>query len=170
VLGFGAYGYPAVPGMLQSAVANPVQSQGLPVPWYAVYGNHDSMFMGTFRPDPALAAWAVGDRKAALGEALALNCLQGFTSDLSPIQTAFNAVRQQLGWMPGIMAVTPDPARRLLEKTQFMEAHLRSPSVPGPVGHATISGSMSTTGTGRVPATGRRPPAVREPFARTSVP
>lgn len=141
---FGAYGYPTVPGMLQSAVANPVESQGLPVPWYAVYGNHDAMFMGTFRPDPALAAWAVGDRKAALGEALALNWLQGFTSDLSPIQTAFNALRQQLGWMPGLKAVTPDPARKLLERTQFMEAHLSSPSVPGPVGHGWTQANVDT--------------------------
>jgi len=141
---FGAYGFPAIPGMLEAAVTNPVQSQGLPVPWYAVYGNHDAMFMGTFRPDPGLAAWAVGDRKAALGEALAGNWLQGFASDLSLAQIAFNAIRQQLGWMPGLRVVTPDPKRKLLERTQFMQAHLNSPATPGPVGHGWTGANVDT--------------------------
>lgn len=132
---YGPRGFPTVPGMLSAAVSNPVRSQGLPIPWYAVYGNHDSMFMGTFRPDPALYAYAVGDRKAATGEALAPNWLQGFVSDISAAQMGINALRQQLGFLPGMKVVTPDPERRLLERTDFMQAHLDSPPVPGPVGH-----------------------------------
>ncbi len=141
---FGPLGYPTVPGMLTAAVSNPVQSQGLPVPWYAVYGNHDATFMGTFRPDPALFAWAVGDRKAATGEALAVNWLQGFASDLSAAQMAANAIRQQLGLLPGLKTVTPDPARRLLERTDFMQAHLDSPAVPGPIGHGWTQANIDT--------------------------
>lgn len=132
---FGERGYPTIPGMLEAAVTNPVTSQGLPVPWFSVYGNHDSTFMGTFRPDPALYAWAIGDRKAAAGDALAVNWLQGYVSDLSAAQMGVNAIRQQLGLAPGLKVVTPDPARRLLERTDFMRAHLDSPAVPGPVGH-----------------------------------
>lgn len=132
---YGPRGFPTIPGMLTAAVSNPVRSQGLPIPWYAVYGNHDSTFMGTFRPDPALFAYAVGDRKAAIGEALAPNWLQGFVSDLSPAQMGINALRQQLGFLPGMKAVTPDPDRKLLERTEFMQAHLDSPDIPGPVGH-----------------------------------
>ncbi|MFM8772619.1 MAG: TIGR03767 family metallophosphoesterase [Actinomycetota bacterium] len=132
---YGPYGFPTIPGMLEAAVTNPVESQGLPVPWYAVYGNHDAMFMGTFRADPELYAWAVSDRKAATGDALAVTWVQGFVSDLSPAQMAINALRQQFGFMPGIKSVTPDPQRKLLERTQFMQAHLDSPPVPGPVGH-----------------------------------
>ena len=141
---FGPLGFPTVPGMLTAAVSNPVQSQGLPVPWYAVYGNHDATFMGTFRPDPALFAWAVGDRKAATGEALAINWLQGFASDLSAAQMAANAIRQQLGLLPGLKTVTPDPARKLLERTDFMQAHLDSPAVPGPVGHGWTQANVDT--------------------------
>lgn len=141
---YGPLGYPTVPGMLTAAVSNPVQSQGLPVPWYAVYGNHDATFMGTFRPDPALFAWAVGDRKAATGEALAINWLQGFASDLSAAQMAANAIRQQLGLLPGLKTVTPDPARKLLERTDFMQAHLDSPAVPGPVGHGWTQANIDT--------------------------
>lgn len=141
---YGARGYPTIPGMLEAAISTPVASQGLPVPWYAVYGNHDATYMGTFRPDPALFAWAVGDRKAATGDGLAVNWLQGFASDLSAAQMAANAIRQQLGLLPGIKTVTPDPARRLLERTDFMQAHLDSPAVPGPVGHGWTQANIDT--------------------------
>ena len=141
---YGARGYPTIPGMLEAAISTPVSSQGLPVPWYAVYGNHDATYMGTFRPDPALFAWAVGDRKAATGDGLAVNWLQGFASDLSAAQMAANAIRQQLGLLPGIKTVTPDPARRLLERTDFMQAHLDSPAVPGPVGHGWTQANIDT--------------------------
>lgn len=141
---YGARGYPTIPGMLEAAISTPVSSQGLPVPWYAVYGNHDATYMGTFRPDPALFAWAVGDRKAATGDGLAVNWLQGFASDLSAAQMAANAIRQQFGLLPGIKTVTPDPARRLLERTDFMQAHLDSPAVPGPVGHGWTQANIDT--------------------------
>lgn len=141
---YGQRGFPTVPGMLEAAVSNPVSSQGLPVPWYAVYGNHDSTFMGTFRPDPTLFAWAVGDRKAATGDALAANWLQGYASDLSAAQMAVNAIRQRLGLLPGLKAVTADPERRLLERTEFMQAHLESPAVPGPIGHGWTRENVAT--------------------------
>lgn len=141
---YGARGYPTIPGMLEAAISNPVSSQGLPVPWYAVYGNHDATYMGTFRPDPALFAWAVGDRKAVVGEALGLNWLHGFASDLSMAQIAANAIRQQFVFAPGIKTVTPDPARKLLERTDFMQAHLDSPAVPGPVGHGWTQANIDT--------------------------
>lgn len=132
---YGAYGYPAVPGMLAAAVSNPVVSPGLPVPWYAVYGNHDSTFMGTFPADPALFDWAVGDRKAAVAEGLVPNWLDGFANDISMATQLVSDIRQRLGFLPGIRSVTPDPARRLLERTDFMQAHLDSPATPGPIGH-----------------------------------
>jgi metallophosphoesterase (TIGR03767 family) len=132
---YGKRGFPTIPGLLEAAISEPVVSQGLPVPWYAVYGNHDATFMGTFRADPTLYAWAVGDRKAATGDALGANWLQGFASDLSAAQMAVNAIRQRLGMLPGIKSVTADPQRKLLERTQFIQAHLDSPAVPGPVGH-----------------------------------
>lgn len=132
---YGERGFPRIQGMLEAAVSIPVSSQGLPVPWYAVYGNHDATFMGTFKPDPTLYAWAIGGRKAATGEALGANWLQGYTSDSSAAQMAMNALRQRFGMLPGIKVVTADPERRMLERTEFMQAHLDSPAVPGPVGH-----------------------------------
>ena len=141
---YGAYGYPTIPGMLEAAVTRPVTSQGLPVPWYAVYGNHDATFMGTFRPDPSLYAWAVGGRKAAVADALAPTWLQGYASDLSVAQQAINTLRQRLGLQPGMRVVTSDPQRKMLERTEFMQAHLKSPAIPGPVGHGWTQSNIDT--------------------------
>jgi metallophosphoesterase (TIGR03767 family) len=100
--------------------------------------------MGTFRPDPTLYAWAVGGRKAVTGEALSANWLQGYASDLSAGQMAMNAIRQRVGMLPGLKTVTADPERRMLERTEFMQAHLESPAVPGPVGHGWTQDNLSS--------------------------
>ena len=43
---FGDYGFPRLPNLLSQAMSGQVQSVGLPVPWYAVYGNHDTLLLG----------------------------------------------------------------------------------------------------------------------------
>lgn len=141
---YGEYGFPAVPGMLEAAVSEPVVSQGLPVPWFTVYGNHDSTFMGTFRPSSNLFPWAVGGRKASLGEALGATALSQYTAGTSVAQIGISAIQQQFGMLPGIRSVTPDPARKLLERTDFMKAHLDSPAVPGPVGHGWTQANLDS--------------------------
>ena len=60
---FGTRGFPAVPGVLQAAVDQNVESVGLRVPWFTVYGNHDTLFMGNIQVESALASWAINDRK-----------------------------------------------------------------------------------------------------------
>lgn len=132
---YGAYGFPRLPGMLEAAVSQPVTSPGLPVPWYTVYGNHDALYMGTFRVDPSLRSWAVGDRKAATGEALALTWSNGLANDVSAFTRLITAIAQNASILPGIRSVTSDPVRKILERNEFMEMHLDSPAVPGPVGH-----------------------------------
>ena len=144
---YGAYGFPTIPGMLEAAITNPVESRGLPVPWYTVYGNHDALYMGTFRADASLRSWAVGDRKAATGEALVATWANGLANDASAISRLVTAAAQNLSWLPGIRSVTPDPARRLLERTAFMEMHLDSPAVPGPVGHGFTADAVAQSRT-----------------------
>jgi metallophosphoesterase (TIGR03767 family) len=69
------HGFPLVPGLLGAAVA-PFRAGGLPVPWYAVYGNHDALFGGTLHQHEELRALATGGRKpvglAEGGDPLAL--------------------------------------------------------------------------------------------------
>lgn len=132
---FGAYGFPTVPGLLARAVSEPVVSQGLPVPWYAVYGNHDTLWLGTFGIDAHLRAVAVGDRKAVTWQALTTDVMRGLATDATLIGRAFGMVTTALSSDAGFRQVTPDPARKLFEQRDFITAHLASPAVPGPVGH-----------------------------------
>ena len=140
---YGAYGFPRLPGMIEAAIDQPVTSPGLPVPWYTVYGNHDVMYMGTFRVDPSLRSWAVGDRKAATGEALALTWANGLVNDASAFTRYVTAIAQNASILPGVRSVTSDPVRKMLERTEFMERHLDSPALPGPVGHGFTAEAVS---------------------------
>lgn len=141
---YGEFGFPQLPGLLDATVSQNVSSPGLPIPWYAVYGNHDAMFMGTFPVPSQLRSWAVGDRKAATWDALSGTALAGLGAQPSVIQRLANTVRTNLGVLPGIHSVAADMGRRLLERTEFMQAHLDSPPIPGPVGHGFTPNNIAT--------------------------
>ena len=141
---YGEYGFPRLPGLLTATVSQEVTSPGLPVPWYAVYGNHDAMFMGTFAVHSQLRSWAVGDRKAATWDALSTTSLAGLAAQPSALQRLANTVRTNLGMLPGMHAIAADPRRRMLERTEFMQAHLDSPAFPGPVGHGFTPNNVAT--------------------------
>lgn len=132
---WGAYGFPTVPGFLQAAIAGPVDSGGLPVPWYAVYGNHDTTYIGTLGVPAGLRAFAVGDRKAVEWPAVLGNYVGSWAADASALTRWTQAVATNLGVDLGMRAVTPDPRRRLLEQQDFMRAHLQTAPNPGPIGH-----------------------------------
>lgn len=131
---FGAYGFPRLPSLLADAIAAPVTSPGLPAPWYAVYGNHDTLLLGTFDLSPQLHALAVGGRKSYSLDATASSILNGYASSGSALQQALDAMGIGLG-RPGFRAVTVNPERRLFENREFMSEHFRTEPDPGPIGH-----------------------------------
>lgn len=141
---FGEYGYPTVPGMLTAAVTEPVQSVGMPVPWYTVYGNHDMTFLGTLRITPAQHAWAVGSRKAASYQALGADYIGGLAQNPSAIERALFAWDNNFGHHKGSRTVTPDPDRKLYENQQFMSEHFTTAPQPGPVGHGFTQNNLDT--------------------------
>ncbi|MBU6245718.1 MAG: TIGR03767 family metallophosphoesterase [Actinomycetales bacterium] len=132
---FGDYGFPQVPGMLEAAVTQTVDSGGLPSPWYTVYGNHDTLYMGTFAVPAALKQFAVGQHKYYDWLALGLGYVQGWAADITAMGRAWNAASTNIGALYGSRRVTPDPARKLLEQRAFMQAHFSTSTNPGPVGH-----------------------------------
>ncbi|MCU0294424.1 MAG: TIGR03767 family metallophosphoesterase [Candidatus Nanopelagicales bacterium] len=141
---YGDYGFPTLPGMLQSAVSQTVESVGLATPWYAVYGNHDTDFLGTLVMSDALRRFAVGDRKAAVWQPFAANFLGGWANELSPVNQFLHNIRVNYGIQSGVKSVTADPQRKLLEGVEFMQAHLQSPDRPGPVGHGFTQDNIDT--------------------------
>ena len=131
---FGDYGFPRLPDLLAQAIAQPVQSVGLPAPWYAVYGNHDTLLLGTFDISPQLRALAVGARKSYTLDATASTALEGWAAGTSVLAQVLAALGLASGG-PGFKEVAANPERYLFEQRDFMAEHFRTEPTPGPVGH-----------------------------------
>lgn len=141
---FGDYGFPRLPDLLGQAIGSPVDSVGLPAPWYAVHGNHDTLLLGTFELSPQLRALAVGGRKSVTLGATATAALTGYASAASPLQRAVDALGVEVGVRPGLRDVPADPARFLFSQRDFMVEHFRTTSAPGPVGHGFTQHNLDT--------------------------
>lgn len=139
---FGEYGFPTLPKLLGQAVAQPIASPGLPAPWYAVYGNHDTLLLGTFDLSAQLHAMAIGSQKSYTLEGTAGAVLGGYAAT-SPLQRAVDALGIELG-RPGFKRVPADPARYLFQQREFMAEHFRTRDRPGPVGHGFTQRNLDT--------------------------
>ncbi len=117
------HGFPEVPGLL-AAARRPFAAAGLPMPWYAVHGNHDALFGGIFPNTVGAQALAVGDRKPT-------GLPTGIRGD--------EAVARLTAGDDGLLAampsrtVTADPARRLIGRSDVVDEHFRTAGLP--VGH-----------------------------------
>ncbi len=131
---FGDYGFPRLPTLLADVIAAEVHSPGLPSPWYAVYGNHDVLLLGTFGLTPSLRSLAVGSQKSYSMATTSLAALNGYAASGSALQQVLDSVRLALGG-PGMRPVAANPERRLFEQREFMSEHFRTETSPGPVGH-----------------------------------
>lgn len=116
-------GFPVVPGLLD-ACRRPFRSGGLGLPWYAVYGNHDSLFGGTIPPVATLAALALGGEKPT-------RAVDG--TDLVALLAGNEIGAPPHAW--GLLAcetrpVTPDPSRRPLGAQEWIAGHLERQGQP----------------------------------------
>lgn len=141
---FGTRGFPAVPGVLQAAVDQNVESVGLRVPWFTVYGNHDTLFMGNIQVESALASWAINDRKSSLWPATVNLMANWWASNSSMFQQLVNTIRARNEFFAGVHTVTANPERKIFDQAGFMQAHLKSPATPGPVGHGFTQQNVDT--------------------------
>ncbi|SKA95637.1 metallophosphoesterase, PPA1498 family [Agreia bicolorata] len=132
---FGDYGFPTLPALLDQSIAQPVPSVGLPAPWYTVYGNHETLLLGTFGLDSQLRSLAVGGQKSYSLEATASLALGGYASSTSPLQQGIDALGLALGLRPGFRSVPADAGRALFDQAAFMAEHFETQPAPGPVGH-----------------------------------
>ena len=141
-------GYPHLPGFLDGAVA-PFQPTGLDVPWLAVFGNHDSIFSGSFGPsrgpridrlEPMLAGTS---RNPVTAQAMVRAILHA--TAVGPDTERWERVA--VG--PGVLRVTPDPdARRSLTVDEYLGQLLADGSDPddpgpGPAGHGFSPSNLS---------------------------
>lgn len=140
---FGDYGFPTLPSLLDDSVANPVESPGMPAPWYAVYGNHDTLLLGTFDLSSQLHALAVGGQKSYSLDATASTILGGYAATTSALGRATDALGVALG-RPGFRAVPADADRYLFAQAEFMAEHFATQQNPGPVGHGFTKRNLET--------------------------
>lgn len=127
-------GYPAYPGLLEAAVNQPIESAGLAVPWYVVYGNHDIAYFGGWPTGWMTNQLAVGGRKASLASATERMLVVGMGAT-SSFEQLFLGTATTLGLANDVRDVTPDGNRRLIDIMDYIAEHLNSPATPGPIGH-----------------------------------
>jgi metallophosphoesterase (TIGR03767 family) len=120
------HGFPVVPGLLDAA-RSPFTATGLDHPWLAVHGNHDQLLQGTLAAESWWATVSTGSRHLV---------------DLWPDVTPEEVVELVAGLdacEPGAMArlargrtaeVTPDAARRVVSREEFVVAHDRPDARP----------------------------------------
>lgn len=101
------HGFPVVPGLITRAL-QPLAASGLELPWLTCFGNHDGLIQGRVPATPDLVDLTLGHRKVTRVRA---EDVADFTGDPGP---AF----AELDW-----TVTPDPARRPVERREYVAAH-----------------------------------------------
>jgi len=115
------YGFPVVPGLLDAA-RRPFTAEGLSIPWYSVFGNHDGLAQGNFPASTLqLNLIALGALKI-VSPPLGLDpgqLLEDLTTDPAALLTnLLSGVGNA-----GVRAVAPDLNRRLLTRRQIVEQH-----------------------------------------------
>ncbi|WP_022880865.1 TIGR03767 family metallophosphoesterase [Gryllotalpicola ginsengisoli] len=131
--------FPELPGFFGRAVA-PHTGDGLAVPWYAVFGNHDDSVSGSL---PGLhTGWQdvytggvkfTGFVSDAANRALAQLWSSGATSEqaVAAVPVLAHPPALKPDWQ-----VTPDERRRPFTRAEYLAAHLDPARTgPGPAGH-----------------------------------
>ncbi len=120
------YGFPTVPGLLDAA-RRPFRAQGLAMPWYACFGNHDGLVQGNF-PAATLQLNAI-----ATGPLKIISPPAGFSpAQLTNALASGNvgAFLTSLVLGPGVRVVTPDARRRLIARADIVEEHFTTRGLP----------------------------------------
>lgn len=126
-----ASGFPNMPGLLEAAIS-PVETGGMSVPWYCVFGNHDLTWVGALPKAMIIDVLASSNRKATeLGPLIMLLFFQ------QARESVVRRLWEDNGrYRAGTRIVTPDPEnRKLLSPTEWMASLLDTEASPGPVGH-----------------------------------
>ena len=129
-----------VPGLLDAA-RRPFQAQGLSVPWYSAFGNHDGLAQGNFPASTLqLNLVATGPLKlmstpAGLSPAAIVNALQ---------TGSYAALLASLALSPAVRLVSADARRSLLTRKQIVEEHFHTAGLPAGHGFTAENRSKGT--------------------------
>jgi metallophosphoesterase (TIGR03767 family) len=120
------HGFPTIPGLLDASL-RPFTPVGLSLPWYSCYGNHDGLVQGNFPQSFQLTRLAEGPLK-----------IIGLPAGVSPddlrrgLTGADPTILAALATAP-VREVTPDPARKVISRTESVTEHFTTGGTP--LGH-----------------------------------
>jgi len=122
-----AFGFPQVPGLLDAA-RKPFTSEGLKMPWYAAFGNHDGLVQGNFPHTLPLTVLSTGALKAtAIPPGVSQADIIKTVNSADP-----NALVGTIG-LASVRLVSPDANRRQVTRWQVVQEHFKTTGTP--VGH-----------------------------------
>lgn len=121
------FGFPRITGLLDASRRS-FEPEGLGIPWYSVFGNHDGLVQGNFPHTLPLSVLATGPLKATalppgLSQADVISALA--TVDATALLGAAALTSATL--------VSADPQRRTLTRGQVVDEHFKTSG--SPVGH-----------------------------------
>lgn len=122
------HGFPTYPTLLDAA-RRPFAAQGLRMPWYSCFGNHDELSQGNFPPRTTPTS------QLATG-ALKVISPPGGVSPADVQDPRGQSLEQVVGSLApsaAVRPVTPDPDRRQLSRGEIVDQHFQTTGVP--VGH-----------------------------------
>jgi metallophosphoesterase (TIGR03767 family) len=145
--GFGqptaAFGFPAVPGLLDAARA-PFRAIGLGLPWYAAYGNHDGLVQGNVPRNDLFQQIATGPLKlTSLPPSILASPVAAqvqFIAGLLRLDPAAVALQLAEG---GRRFVTPDARRRIVDRGTTVAEHFTTTGTP--VGHGFTAANLAAS-------------------------
>ena len=107
---------------------------GLPVPWYAVYGNHDTLLLGTFDLSSQLHTLAVGGQEVVHPRRDGDDRADRLRGNRQRAAAGLDALGRSTADARDSRRAS-DAGRFLFDQREFMAEHFPTAGTPGPIGH-----------------------------------
>ncbi len=128
------WGFPDYPGLLEEAL-QPIETEGVRIPWLSCYGNHDALISGTAPPTPEYERIVVGPSKVRVAPPNfnAVRDLPSFDAAPHTFLTSSSA------------PVTADARRRTYSAREYVAAHVHAGGTPQGHGFGGVSAERNFT-------------------------
>ncbi len=117
----GEYGFPTPPKLLDAA-RRPFVADGLNIPWYTCFGNHDGLSQGNFPPSTLQTSTLATDGVKVISPPAGV----APADVLDPNGATLDSVLGAVTVSPYAKAVSADPNRRELSRGEIVDEHFKT--------------------------------------------